>query len=80
MIEPMYHAERMSDDLIGHEIFIDKINEVIAALNKSETGQHQPNTASPQLRGLVAVLRGSATISTTAVLTILYNEFPQLRA
>jgi hypothetical protein len=39
-----------------------------------------PNTPSPQLLCLVAILKASATVSTTAVLKVLYNEFPQLRA
>jgi len=38
------------------------------------------NTPSPQLLALVAIMRASATVSTTAVLKVIYDEFPQLRA
>jgi hypothetical protein len=38
------------------------------------------NTASPQLLALVALMKVSATVSTTAVLKVIYDEFPQLRA
>jgi len=36
------------------------------------------NSVSPKLRDLVAILKASATISTTAVLKVLYSELPQL--
>jgi hypothetical protein len=38
------------------------------------------NCASQQLLALVGVLKDSATVSTTAVLKVLYDEFPQLLA
>ena len=38
------------------------------------------NTPSPQLLALVALMKVSATVSTTAVLKVIYDEFPQLRA
>jgi len=38
------------------------------------------NTPSQQLLHLVAILKASSTISTTAVLKVLYAEYPQLLA
>jgi hypothetical protein len=56
------------------------LQKAIKRLQEVEGQKPPTNCASPQLLALVGVLKASATVPTTAVLKVLYDEFPQLRA
>lgn len=60
------------------ECFIGVVFYEDAALKTTESPTTTGNIVSPKLRDLVAILKGSPTISTTAVLKVLYSELPQL--